>query len=76
MEFSAEQRREFARMLGSIRTEKKARSSRENGKKGGRRIKPLETISCTCGGDSLEHRSTCPRGRVIRYRRKKGLPLL
>ena len=75
MEFSAEQRREFARMLGSIRTEKKARSSRENGKKGGRRIQPLETITCTCGGEGLEHRSTCPRGRVIRYRRKKGLPL-
>ena len=76
MEFSAEQRREFARMLGSIRTEKKAKSSRENGKKGGRQIKPLETIACNCGAEeSLEHRSTCPRGRVIRYRRKKGLPL-
>jgi hypothetical protein len=66
---------EAARALGCIRTEKKARSSRENGKKGGGQIKPLETIACNCGGEGLEHRSMCPRGRAIRYRLKKGLPL-
>jgi hypothetical protein len=68
---------EAARALGRIRTEKKARSSRENGKKGGGQIKPLASIVCNCGaGDSLEHLTTCPRGRVIRYRTKQGLPML
>ena len=66
---------EAARALGSIRTEKKARASRENGKKGGTQIKRLADIPCTCGGEGLEHRSTCPRGIRIRVRRKKGLPL-
>lgn len=70
-----EQKREYARMLGSIKTEKKAAASRENGKKGGGKIKPLAAIPCTCGGEGLEHRSTCPRGIRIRVRRKKGLPL-
>jgi hypothetical protein len=76
MPLTAEQRREYARELGSVRSERKAQAARENGKKGGRQIKPLETIACTCGGEGLEHRSTCPRGRAIRYRRKKGLPLV
>jgi len=76
MELTAEQRREYARALGSVRSERKAQAARENGKKGGRQIKPLETIACNCDGEGLEHRSTCPRGRVIRYRRKKGLPLV
>jgi hypothetical protein len=64
-----------ARALGSVKTEKKAAASRENGKKGGGQIKPLEKIACNCGAEGLEHRSTCPRGRAIRYRRKKGLPM-
>lgn len=68
---------EAARALGRIRTEKKAKSSRENGKKDGGQIKPLATIPCNCGaGESLEHKSTCPRGRTIRRRRKVGLPLI
>ena len=46
-----------------------------DGKKGGGQMKPLEQIACNCGAEGLEHRSTCPRGRVIRYRRKKGLPM-
>lgn len=70
---SAEQRQEYARMLGSIKTEKKAASSRENGKKGGAVMKRLEDIPCTCGG--VEHKSTCRRGQAIKYRTKKGLPL-
>jgi hypothetical protein len=66
---------EAAKTLGSIKTEKKAASSRENGRRGGRRIKPLAEIPCTCGGSDLEHRSTCPRGKRIYVRRKTGLPL-
>jgi len=67
---------EAARALGSIRTEKKAASSRENGKKGGGQLKPLDTIPCDCGGDGLQHKSTCPRGRRISQRRRTGLPLV
>lgn len=66
---------EAARALGSIRTEKKAASSRENGKKGGRPFLPLEAIPCNCGGEGLNHKSTCQRGKAIRYRQRKGLPL-
>lgn len=69
-------RREAARMLGMVKSDRKAEASRENGKKGGKECKRLADIACTCGnGDSLEHPTTCPRGRVIRYRTKKGLPL-
>ena len=63
--------------VGSIRTEKKAAASRLNGKLGGGQFKPLADIPCTCGapGDSLEHKSTCLRGRTIRRRQKLGQPL-
>lgn len=64
-----------ARALGSIRTEKKAAASRENGKKGGAVMKRLADIPCNCGGEGLEHKSTCRRGVAVRYRTKKGLPL-
>jgi hypothetical protein len=66
---------EAARALGSVKSERKASAARENGKKGGGQFKPLETIPCTCGGEGLEHKSTCPRGARIRVRRRKGLPL-
>ena len=66
---------EAARALGSIRTEKKAAAARANGKKGGGQLKPLDEIPCTCGGQGLEHKTTCPRGIRIRVRQKKGLPL-
>ena len=69
---------EAARQLGSIRTERKAASSRENGKLGGRprgTVKPLAEIECNCGGEGLNHKAGCPRGRAIRYRQAKGLPL-
>jgi len=76
MEITPELRREFAQSLGSIRTEKKAASSRENGKQGGRPLKRLLDIVCNCDGEDLKHLSTCPRGRTIRQRKKKGLPLV
>jgi hypothetical protein len=64
-----------ARALGRIKTEKKAAASRENGKLGGRPLKELASIPCTCGGAGLEHKATCPRGIRIRARRRAGLPL-
>jgi len=70
---------EAARLLGQIRTPKKAASSRENGKRGGRpagSVKPLGEITCHCGGEGLNHKAGCPRGRAIRYRKAKGLPLI
>jgi hypothetical protein len=68
---------EAARALGRIRTEKKAAAARENGRRyGGRPLKPLAQIPCDCGaGEAPEHKSTCPRGRTIRRRRKLGQPL-
>jgi len=66
---------EAARAMGSVKSEQKAAAARENGKKGGAPLKPLETIPCTCGGQGLEHKTTCPRGIRIRVRQKKGLPL-
>jgi hypothetical protein len=71
-----EARREAARLMGASRSEAKARAVRENGKLGGGQFKRLAEIPCICGGgDSLEHKSTCPRGRTIRRRRKLGQPL-
>lgn len=67
---------EAAAALGRIKTEKKAAAARENGKRsGGPPLKPLDSILCNCGGAGLEHRSTCPRGKRIRVRQRKGLPL-
>lgn len=73
---------EIAGFLGSIKTEKKAASSRENGKSGGRpvgTVKPLLEIPCNCnGGDTLTvaaHPTSCPRGRAIRRRIKENKPL-
>jgi hypothetical protein len=67
---------EAAAAMGRVRSPKKAEAARENGKKGGGPRKVLADIPCNCGaGDSLEHKSTCPRGRTIRRRRKLGQPL-
>ncbi len=66
------------RALGSIKTPKKAESSRLNGLKangaGGRPFKPLADIACTCSvGEVLEgHKSYCPRGQAIRRRKEAG----
>jgi hypothetical protein len=66
---------EAARALGRIKSEKKSAAARENGKAGGRPLKSLASIPCTCGGEGLDHKSTCPRGRRIRTRRRAGLPM-
>jgi hypothetical protein len=59
--------------MGSIKSERKAVSSRENGKKGGGPLKPLIQIECNCGGGTtLQHKSTCMRGRAIKRRQEKG----
>jgi hypothetical protein len=66
-------RSEAARLMGSVRSEAKAKAVRENGKK--RSLKPLSEIECTCPGEGLEHRTYCKVGRTIRYRQQRGLPL-
>jgi hypothetical protein len=68
--------------LGSIKTERKAAASRENGKRAsagpGVPPKPLMEIQCTCtAGESLEgHRWDCPRGQAVKRRKKEGRNLL
>lgn len=80
----ADARRQAASLMGSARTPRKAATSAENGRLyGGKKIQPLAEIQCACGrGDVIltedgkpAHPTTCPRGRVIRYRLQKGLPL-
>jgi hypothetical protein len=73
-------RREAARLMGSARTPAKAEAARRNangpGRKanpGGRPLKPLAEIPCSCGaGDSMEHKTYCLRGQAIRRRQKAG----
>ncbi|HXJ39812.1 MAG TPA: hypothetical protein VNH18_11075 [Bryobacteraceae bacterium] len=65
-------RSEAARQLGSIRTPRKAASSRANAAKAtaARAVKP-----CTCGRTDGSHRFDCPayrRAAVARYREKKA----
>ena len=67
---------EIARVLthlGKRRSPKKAASSATNGRLGGRPLKNLADIPCSCGGgDSLEHKTYCLRGQAIRRRQKAG----
>ena len=56
------------KLLGSKKTARKASSSKENGKKGGRPALPLEQIACICKETHIKHLSTCPRGRAIHRR--------
>jgi hypothetical protein len=73
----AEARKQAARLLGKASTPAKVAAARENIKLAPKKpLKRLADIPCTCGaGDSLEHKSTCARGRTIRRRRKLGQPL-
>ena len=70
---------EAARMLGSIRTERKAATSRENLKHVKNRYRPTPKdpleLPCTCGAGTqtevgTNHKTTCPRGRLL-YQRAK-----
>ena len=69
---------EAARAMGEIKTEKKAASSRENGKLGGWQgnggLKPIGQIPCTCGRNASPHLSSCRISRTLyqRERRKQG----
>jgi hypothetical protein len=70
------------RALGSIKTEKKAEAARRNGllaKNGGRPLKPLLEIPCTCRAADptvaagLEgHKTYCLRFQAIKRRQKAG----
>ena len=70
------------RALGSIKTAKKAEAARRNGllaKDGGRPLKPLLEIPCTCRvadpavAAGLEgHKTYCLRGQAIKRRQKAG----
>lgn len=73
----ADARSEAARLMGSVRSERKAEAARRNAQRAGRRVLPLSDIHCNCGaGSKIEgHKSTCMRGRAIKRRIAKGLPL-
>lgn len=72
-----------ARALRAIPSEKRAQASRENGRNasdkgvlGGRPVKPLANIPCSCGAvDVRAHKSTCLRGQAVKRRLARGLPL-
>ena len=85
---SPEQRRKAAAMMGSARTQRKAASSRANGRLAppgpGMAPAPLLTIPCIVrvgknagapcpGGESLSgHHWSCPRGQAIKRRLAQG----
>ena len=62
------QLREAAQVMGEARSERKTLAARENGKQGGRPLKPLEQLPCTCGPDAAHHTSRCPRGKAVKRR--------
>ncbi len=75
-------RSEAARLMGSVKSEKKAAAARANAQKTYKPMKALAEIPCICetpAGDiglpPFRHKSTCLRGRAIKYRTAKGLPL-
>ena len=68
-----EEIRRVMKYLGSRTSERKTRSSRQNGKEGGRPLMPLEQIPCTCGHDDVQgHSSRCSRGRSARRRQRNS----
>jgi hypothetical protein len=83
-DISEDEKKAAASVMGSIRTEKKASSSRGNlakrppEKMGGLTPKPLLSLACSCGvGDTLEgHKWSCPRGQAIKRRIKEGRDIL
>ena len=81
---SDDEKKAAAAIMGSIRTEKKATSSRGNlakrppEKRGGLTPRPLLSLACSCGaGEALEgHKWDCPRGQAIKRRIKEGRDVL
>jgi hypothetical protein len=70
---------EAARIMGSIKSERKAKAARKNAERAGRPAKPLAEFHCNCGaGDTAftGHKSLCPRGRKIRRLQEQGKPLV
>ena len=77
---NADARSAAARLMGSVRSEKKAAAAKANAQKTYHPMKALADIVCGCNapGDGLppfQHKSICLRGRAIKYRTAKGLPL-
>lgn len=74
-------RRQAASLMGSVRSERKAAAARRNAQKTYKPMKALADIVCGCappdglGLPPFKHKSTCLRGRAIKYRQGKGLPL-
>jgi len=62
---------QIMRERGSVRSPKKAATSAENGRRGGRPARALSDIPCTCdaGAGLTGHKSSCPIGRAIKHRR-------
>ena len=79
---SEDARSEAARLMGRAKSDKKTAAARANAQKTYKPMKALIDIVCLCGlpeGDPglppFKHKSTCLRGRAIKYRQAKGLPL-
>lgn len=65
-----------AQEMGRVTSNRKAKASRANGQKGGRKYKPLEEIDCTCRylpKDDTGHIRTCLRRRALQRRIDIGL---
>lgn len=74
-----EARSAAASLMGSVSSERKKEAAKKNAKMP---RKHLADIACTCGRAGVlddagkpVHLTTCPRGRVIRLRLKKGIAL-
>lgn len=68
--------KELGAALGSIKTDKKAAASRENGKLGGWKgtggVKPVEEIPCTCGNGVPPHKASCRISRTLYQRQRRA----
>jgi len=64
-----------ARILGSVKSERKAASSAANGAATRFKAKPLAELECKCGKCPGEPKTYCPRGRAIIRRRAAGQPI-
>jgi hypothetical protein len=74
MENQSEKIAAAAAVLGGIKTPAKAAASRANGSHGGRPVKSLEEIACSCGAtDNTKHQWRCLRGQAYRRRVARGL---